>query len=124
MLPQIQGAESREFIRFASIRQSRGSSWNFGARNSFRLTARSPDSGKSSQSLTIRQGQTEVEWRLDSGSIFTGFGAGAQAAVSVRDFAKLFPLTVQSRIGFEPPFDCPRFVPSRSIGYFVGRQDA
>src|SRR5207253_6407503 len=68
--------------------------------------------------------RTSVEWRLDSGSIFTGFGAGAQAAVSVRDFAKLFPLTVQSRIGFEPPFDCPRFVPSRSIGYFVGRQDA
>src|SRR5438067_2473239 len=68
--------------------------------------------------------RTEVEWRLDRGSTFTGFGAGAQAAVSVRDFAKLFPLTVQSRIGFEPPFDCPRFVPSRSIGYFVGRQDA
>src|SRR6266516_690326 len=68
--------------------------------------------------------RTKGEWRLDSGSIFTGFGAGAQAAVSVRDFAKLFPLTVQSRIGFEPPFDCPRFVPSRSIGYFVGRQDA
>jgi len=67
MLPQIQGAESREFIRFASIRQSRGSSWNFGARNSFRLTARSPDSGKSSQSLTIRQGQTEVRAPIGRG---------------------------------------------------------
>src|SRR5439155_11603970 len=78
---------------------------------------------KTNEHLSIGA-RTSVEWRLDSGSIFTGFGAGAQAAVSVRDFAKLFPLTVQSRIGFEPPFDCPRFVPSRSIGYFVGRQDA
>ena len=62
------------------------------------------------------------QWRLENVSIFTG--ASAESVVSVWDFAKLFPLTVQPRIGFEPPFDGPGFVPARSIGYFVGRQDA
>src|SRR5437016_13703189 len=119
-MDSFRGGSGRAFIVRRIGSRGRSPSPNSVRRRGSCLFADTPQRGEAA----TKGARTSVEWRLDSGSIFTGFGAGAQAAVSVRDFAKLFPLTVQSRIGFEPPFDCPRFVPSRSIGYFVGRQDA